>query len=103
MQLSKSEYTYRYKLIYENHFNKAQQKQLDEVISSNGDTYKAVYTSCRDGNTPPFITMMRITQPFQMLSMSLQEVSEAFSQIGNASVAYSDAIGMFEKACRVAS
>ena len=33
-QLSKQEYKYRCKLIAENHFNKEEQKMLDEMVSS---------------------------------------------------------------------
>lgn len=43
MKLSKQEYKYRYKLFYENHYNKFAQQALDYYIQEQNTTYKNLY------------------------------------------------------------
>lgn len=42
-QLSKKEYKYRYKFIYENHLNKFAQQKIDNLIFKQNLTYKDIY------------------------------------------------------------
>lgn len=101
-QLSKSEYKYRYKFIYENHLNKYQQMMLDKIICGmyNIDSYKDFYFEYRRRNpkyrrntllltsyafaktydTDNMLNTMSVDELINELKSSLPQYSEEFEK-----------------------
>lgn len=72
--LSKKEYKYRYKIIYENHLKKDMQKYLDEYIKSKSLTYKYFYLSSIN---------IRTQYAFSKISDTMKGVGSSFEKVAN--------------------
>lgn len=91
MRLSKKEYKYRYKYFYENHLNKYSQSRVDKIVATDMriSTYKNLYKAYRERN--PLIMII----PCNLVSMTVDEVSKAFSKLNENSVDFIKAIQSF--------
>lgn len=91
MRLSKKEYKYRYKYFYENHLNKYAQSRVDEIVATNPriGTYKNLYKAHRENN--PLIMIVSC----DLVGMTVDEVSKAFSKLNENSVDFIKAIQSF--------
>jgi hypothetical protein len=77
MKLSKKEYKYRCKTIAENHFNKEEQKMLDELITLNKTSYKEDYFK-ESSSIRAQIKFRRLSQTMASIGESLDKLSNTF-------------------------
>lgn len=76
--LSKREYKFRQKLINENHYNKKNQKELDEVIKNYNITYHDLYNQYKVAN---ILTL--IGCPFKRVGKALKKMSISIKKAGD--------------------
>ena len=82
-QLSKKEYKYRYKIIYENHFTKDKQTFLDKYVQRRLLTYKTFYL-----NDDFFLDGM-------LASYRLSKLNDACAKAANSASSASEAMQAF--------
>lgn len=86
MRLSKKEYKYRYKFIYENHFGKAEQLVIDKTVQTHPElSYKILYNAHNS---------------FKLLSLSLDEVADKFAKLDEYGVSTDKAVQAFRQAAQ---
>lgn len=77
MKLSKKEYKYRCKIIAENHFNKEEQKMLDELITLHKTSYKEDYL--KEGSSiRAQINLRRVAIAMGSIGESLDTICNTF-------------------------
>lgn len=80
MKLSKQEYKYRYKLFYENHYDKSKQQDIDYHVQHHNITYKALYYK----ESLPDMFMMyptnskRLSKALYKLGILMKDVKNSF-------------------------
>ena len=87
MKLSKKEYRYRMKIVQENHYNKDEQRILDEAASEKTQSYKDIYESQRGGAVYCFmaiIGIMRLARAFANVGESFIETAGVIARFGSA-------------------
>lgn len=83
-QLTKSEYKHRVKFIQEHHYNKAEQRILDEAKRSLGMSYKELYRNMRRGIVYSFmstIAMRRVSGALYTWGVSANQAIESFNEL----------------------
>lgn len=88
MRLSKRESKYRVKIIQERHYNKGEQRILDQAAAENGYTYKRIYNAHRRGETYAFmavIAMTRASKAFAGIGIAASDMAESFGRLAEAS------------------
>lgn len=85
MQLSKQECKSRIKFIQEHHYNKFEQKYLDEAKYNLGLSYKEIYHKAQNGFTYIFmavISLYRTNRSISKISMSAKQLTECMAALG---------------------
>ena len=86
VKLSKKEYKYRYKFIYENHLGKAEQLVIDKTVQTHSEfSYKILYNAHNS---------------FKLLSLSLDEVADKFAKLDEYGVSTDKAVQAFRQAAQ---
>lgn len=83
MKLSKKEYKYRCKTIAENHFNKEEQKMLDELIALHKTSYKKDYLK-ESSSIRAQIKFRRVARAMASIGASLDKICNAFKNFHQA-------------------
>ncbi len=86
-QLTKSEYKHRVKFIQEHHYNKSEQRILDEAKHSLNMSYKELYWDMRRGIVYAFmstISMRRISRALYYCGVSAKQAAESFANFNGA-------------------
>lgn len=84
MKLSRKEAKYRIKLVQELHYNKAEQKIMDETIQSLNSSYKMVYKEARQGIVFSFMAIIateRATKAIRNIGVSSEMAAENLLKI----------------------
>lgn len=86
VKLSKKEYKYRYKFIYENHLGKAEQLAIDKTVQENPElSYKILYNT---------------HNAFRLSSLSLNEVADKIAKLDEYGVLTDKAVQAFRQAAQ---
>lgn len=87
LRLSRRERTARTKIIQEHHYNKRQQRRLDQYVVQYHTTYQWVYTSIKGGAILTFMAEIGVEQlsaVFLKATFSVFAATEAFRKMAAA-------------------
>lgn len=87
MRLSEKETRYRMKIIQESHYNKSEQRILDEAAAEMSRSYQDIYEAQRGGAVYFFMSVI-----------GSMRASRAFADLGNSFSVFSEAASRFTKA-----
>lgn len=98
MKLSKRERDFRIKLIQENHYDKTDQKILDEAVGEFGESYAGVYKDYRKGlvHCSSFKKLLKKSiQGTGYVVKSMDELTDEFIKYGDSLQEFLSAIYSF--------
>ena len=86
LNLSKQALKYRSKFVQEHHYNKSEQKQLDEAVVQLKISYKELYFNVRKGERYLFMAVIvcnRVGKQFGKLGTTVAAATMAISTLGD--------------------
>ena len=93
LNLSKQALKYRTKFIQEHHYNKSEQRQLDEAVVQLNTSYKELYFNVRRGERYLFMATVacnRVARQFSKLGTMVATATTAIASFGDALKRYAE-------------